>query len=313
MEIIMSKNVQYAAFIMTYRRNETLANTLKLLFDQTCPPQKILIVDNDPDKGAKVILNSFNNKPVEYFSVGYNSGPAGAAYWGLKLLFEQNWEWVLWVDDDDPPLFLDSIQNIFDTTIHYKGGKEIGVIGAVGANFNKIKSCIERIKSQDVKSVHIVDCIAGNMFPIVNKRTFDKLILPNPNLFFGFEELSFCLRVKNAGFEILISGTEMLRYRETHNRLNIGKPKFKLPETSTLWRQYYSVRNLFTILLKEQKQILGLFVFSGKTIFKSFMGYKNGFAYGNKYAAIHLLGLYHGLIGVNGCTILPKEKIFKEK
>ena len=43
---------------MTYKRNSTLLETIKLLFDQTLPPEKVLIVDNDPDQGAKIVLDT---------------------------------------------------------------------------------------------------------------------------------------------------------------------------------------------------------------------------------------------------------------
>jgi GT2 family glycosyltransferase len=202
----------YAAFVMTYKRPAILLDTINKLFNQTFPPEVVLIVDNDPDKSALSLVNNFPKNKVQYHAVGYNSGPAGGAYLGLKLLFEQNWDWVLWADDDDPPAFNDSIQNIFSLKEQYKGKKTIGILGAVGANFNKFKGAITRINSDKIEAVQIVDYIGGSMSPIVNKQVFNKSILPNPDLFFGFEDLSFCLQVKKAGFEILILGSEMLRW-----------------------------------------------------------------------------------------------------
>ena len=304
----IKEKVIYAAFVMTYKRSAILLETINKLFEQTFPPEVVLIVDNDPDKGALCVVDNFPKNKVQYYAVGYNSGPAGGAYFGLKLLFEQNWDWVLWTDDDDPPVFDDSIQNIFSLLEQYKGIKPIGIIGAVGANFNKFKGSITRIESHMIESLHIVDYIGGSMSPIVNRSVFNKSILPNPDLFFGFEDLSFCLQVKKAGFEILISGSEMLRWREKFNRLNISTTPHNLPDISTLWRQYYSVRSLFTILYSQEKVMIGFFYFIFKTVFKSFLGYKKGFSYGNKYAKIHLLGLYHGMIRKNGCVLLPEKK-----
>ena len=298
----------YAAFVMTYKRPSILLETINKLFDQTFPPQVVLIVDNDPDKSALGITNSFPKDKVQYYNVGYNSGPAGGAYFGMKLLFEQNWDWVLWTDDDDPPVFEDSIQNIFSLLNQYKGKKPIGIIGAVGANFNRFKGSITRISSGKIEGIQIVDYIGGSMSPIVNKQIFNKSILPNHDLFFGFEDLLFCLQVKKAGFEIVILGSEMLRWREKFNRLYISTTSNNLPDISTLWRQYYSVRSLFTILYREERVVIGLFYFIFKTVFKSFLGYKKGFSYGNKYAKIHLLGLYHGMIRKNGCVLLPEKK-----
>jgi GT2 family glycosyltransferase len=304
----IKEKVIYAAFVITYKRPAILLETINKLFEQTFPPAVVLIIDNDPDKSALGITNSFPKGKVQYYAVGYNSGPAGGAYFGLKLLFEQNWDWVLWTDDDDPPVFDNSIQNIFSLLEQYKGAKPIGMIGAVGANFNKFKGSITRIETSMIETTHIVDYIGGSMSPIVNRNVFEKSILPNPDLFFGFEDLSFCLQVKKAGFEILISGTEMVRRREKFNRLHLSTNSFTLPDISTLWRQYYSVRSLFTILFRQEKIFSGLFYFILKTIFKSFLGYQKGLVYGNKYAKFHLLGLFHGMIGKNGCVLLPEKK-----
>jgi len=92
--------MNYAAFIITYKRPDILKNTIDALLSQTKPPIKILIVDNDIDESARSVFDINKDGIFSYFSTGSNSGPAGGAYWGLKILFEESWEWVLWVDDD---------------------------------------------------------------------------------------------------------------------------------------------------------------------------------------------------------------------
>ena len=99
----------YAAFIMTYRRPEILQDTINKLLNQTSPPQKILIIDNDPLKSAYTIAENNIHKNVDYLAVGYNSGPAGAAKRGLEVLSAKGFSWVAWIDDDNPPIF----ENIF--------------------------------------------------------------------------------------------------------------------------------------------------------------------------------------------------------
>ena len=103
--------MQYAAFIMTFKRTNSLGQTIDKLRLQSAPPAHILIIDNDPERSADLVSREKN---CEYFAVGYNSGPAGAAYHGLKILFEQGWNWVLWVDDDDPPVFDNQIERLIE-------------------------------------------------------------------------------------------------------------------------------------------------------------------------------------------------------
>lgn len=92
----------FAAFIMTFQRNHTLEETIRIILDQTLPPEKILIVDNDPAESAKSIAQKFSHLPVFYHATGNNSGPAGAAKKGLEILVNEGFKWIAWIDDDDP-------------------------------------------------------------------------------------------------------------------------------------------------------------------------------------------------------------------
>ena len=118
----MQPDSRYAAFIMTYQRKEILADTIQKLLEQTKPPSKILIVDNDPEKSASKISESFPEININYHAAGYNSGPAGAAYYALKILFEEGWQWILWMDDNDPPHFKNVIENILQIPEKYYQG-----------------------------------------------------------------------------------------------------------------------------------------------------------------------------------------------
>jgi len=104
----------FAAFIITFRRSALLNDTINKLLLQSQPPDKILIIDNDPEKSAEYLLHKFPGKKISYFSVGYNSGPAGAAYYGLKILAEEGWEWIAWVDDDNPPVLPNQLERIMN-------------------------------------------------------------------------------------------------------------------------------------------------------------------------------------------------------
>jgi GT2 family glycosyltransferase len=194
--------VNYADFIITYKRPEILKKTIDLLFSQTLPPIKILIVDNDIDETARQVKNAYSDNLVAYFPVGSNSGPAGGAYWGLKKLFEEGWEWALWVDDDDPPSSSYQLETICKLASQECRSSNIGIVGATGVLFNKNKWLIERIPDLQHNSVIDVDMIAGNQFPLVNRKVFDSGFLPNRDLFFGFEDLEFGYRLKKNSFRL---------------------------------------------------------------------------------------------------------------
>lgn len=299
---MISSNTKFAAFVMTYQRNETLVSTLRTLLNQTVPPQKILIVDNDPGKGALSVLEHFTTEPVHYFSVGYNSGPAGAAEAGLKILADEGFDWILWTDDDDPPIF----ENTFELLINMaENHANCGCVGAVGQRYKIDKGMIDRVA--DIELGYIgsieVDNIAGGMSKIVSGRAVrEKNILPDAGLFFGFEELDFDLRLKKAGFVLLADRSFYKKHRDYNHRTGIKIQRGKKKPVDKLWREYYSTRNSLYIVQKHQS-FVGKINISGRAIIKSVVGFRYGWTYGKLQAKYLLLGLFHYLIGRKGkCT-----------
>jgi GT2 family glycosyltransferase len=306
----IKNNFIYAAFVITYKRPQVLVQTIQSIFEQTIAPVKLLIVDNDTEQSGKTVLDELEGFPVEYYSVGFNSGPAGGAYEGLKNLFTQGYEWVLWLDDDDPPRFKDQIEALTAVVERNKHLDSFAMTGCVGQLYNANKGEITRIKDEALfPGVDIeVDQIAGNMFPFVHKKVFDAGVLPDKKLFFGFEELDFDLRVQNAGFKILISGKEMYRHRELSGRLNFQRAIYTEKKISTLWREYYGMRALIKIITRDRPNISAILRFSLKCLLKIIYGFKFGFSYGTINLKYIVLGYFHGLINKMGLTILPIKK-----
>jgi GT2 family glycosyltransferase len=288
---------QYAAFIMTFRRSEILTDTIQKLLDQTKPPSRILIVDNDPQRSALLVANSFSSNQVGYHATGYNSGPAGAAYYGLEILFEEGWHWVLWMDDNDPPKFPDVMENIFKIPGYYKSPEKIGMLGAVGVWFDKKKAKTIRVPDYKLSGIIEVDNVAGNMLPVVHRRVFEKNVWPDKDLFFGFEELDFSLAIKRQGLSVLVSGEELRRHRENAGRMNLNRGLYKVKNIKNLWREYYSIRNVMYILRYKEKEILGALVLTAKSLGKSIIGFRYGWQYGTINMKFIISGLKDGLRG----------------
>jgi GT2 family glycosyltransferase len=296
----------YSIFIITRNRSNILKSTIEEIFKQTFPPDSLLIIDNSDDEDTQLMYEQTNDSRLQYHKVGYNSGPAGAAAIGIKILFEQGYDWVVWGDDDDPPKFNDVMESLF-SIIPKIDIKTIGVIGSVGVNFNIKTGLIERIPDKDLDGLLDVDCVAGNMFPLLHRNIYLNTIFPDPDLFFGFEELDFCLAVKRAKLRIIVPAKEMYRHRVIHKRLNLEK-SYKLKALQSLWREYYGVRNRIYILLKKEKSCVGVFRISIRTIAKIFYGFKFGYEYGRLNFYFLSKGLYDGFRNRMGMTITPIPK-----
>jgi GT2 family glycosyltransferase len=304
-------NYKFAAFVITKDRPDTLFSTVQKLMNQSLPPSFVLVIDNGSQDLTSVRIKELNDERISHHSVGYNAGPAGGAYWGMKLLFERGFDWVLWVDDDDPPKFDDLFEKMFKI-VSDNDNDTLGMVGAVGERFDKRKVKIVRFEDKQLKGYLDVDTISGNMFPIVSRRVFQHGLLPTADLFFGFEDLDFSLSLKRSGFRIIISGDIHFMHREFAGRLNLRKmTQTKRPKES-LWREYYSVRSLVYIVLYREQLVVGFLALIVRNFLKSFFVFKYGFNYGKKANYMILKGLFDGFFGRMGMRILPITKnLFK--
>lgn len=275
-----------AAFIMTYERAKTLEDTIDRILEQTVPPEKILIVDNSAGFETKELIENLGNPVLEYFRVGYNAGPAGAAKIGLERLASEGFSWIYWGDDDDPPRTHDAFQTLLEIPIENKG--EVGILGLMGNNFNVHTALITKLKLDEMRGIREVNSMAGGSMMLVNGMVVKRGIVPDEQLFFGYEELDFCLRVRKAGYRILVDAdyyraAKINSTKRSGNRLdrlgiNIGR--------NSLWRQYYSTRNLLIIVCEKERSGFGLISILLRTLFKMGISYFKGIKFGRDYSVL---------------------------
>jgi GT2 family glycosyltransferase len=119
-------------------------------------------------------------------------------------------------------------------------------------------------------------------------------VLPEPSLFFGFEELDFCLKVKEVGFTLLVSTDLFLKSRTKYNRLSYQSPLYTLKTHQGLSRQFYSVRNLLWIL-KWHKLYRAFSYQLLKALLKCGYGFRFGIRYGAKNFRMMITGVWVGI------------------
>ena len=290
--------IRFGGFIITYNRPEILLDTVKKLFDQSYSPELLWIIDNSENLETDHAIASLLDPRIKYFRMGYNSGPAGAAKQGLKLCADSGLDWIYWGDDNDPPQYNDTFEKLLSIK---DDNPYCGIVGAVGHFFDHKKGEIKRIQSRLLerkKSVE-VEVIAGGMSMLVHKDVVNAGVFPNPDLFFGFEELDFCLKAKRRGFTMLVHCELFLALRKKHHRTDFERPFYK--KKANPIREYYSLRNLLYIsdelTLGAMKRQL-IFKWMAKSIY----GFRYGPIYGAKNFQMIWLAFYHFGLGIKGKT-----------
>lgn len=287
-----------ACFIVTYERTDFILQTIQAIVNQDLKPSKILIVDNSESDGVQNLVRNCIDSQVEVIKIGNNLGPAGAAKIALEKLTQEGYKWIYWGDDDDPPLD----PQIFSLLMEISTQKSnAGIVGKVGGRFIANRARTRVVLNREIKAVTEADYVTGGKHMMVSSEVIKSGILPNPNLFFGFEELEFCLRAKDAGFAILVDGQGILMARKkAGNTSSNYKWRGKsIGDLSRINRQYYSVRNMLYILWS-RGEYLGYFYFLIKSLFKIPFSLKYGFYYFRKLSGLYCRAIFHHLIGRYG-------------
>lgn len=286
-------------FIITYNRPEILFNTIEQVFLQTVPPKEIWIIDNSDNDITYSKFLSIQDPRIKYHHMGYNAGPAGAAAKGLEICGAAGMDWIYWGDDNDPPFRPDCFERLMAIR---NVNPFCGVIGAVGQFFDRKKGIVKRVQTRllEKKEWIEIDYVAGGMCMLVNGQVAKAGIRPDSDLFFGFEELDFCLKVSRKGYSLIVDTSLFLEARKQWGRMDFERPIYR--KKGNLSREYYSLRNLLmisdTLTLNSMRNEL-----IKKWSLKMFYGFRYGFRYGAKNFKMIFLAFIHYLQGKKGNTI----------
>jgi GT2 family glycosyltransferase len=293
----------FAAFIITYERTQTLLETIEKIKRQTLPPEKILIVDNSVTDDTFRSITALNDLSLDYHRVGYNSGPAGGAAIGLAYLANEGYEWIFWGDDNDPPRSQDAFKELIQ--IAKQSTRRVGLVCAYGNNFNRYTGVISTIPTEEIVDEMYVNNTAGGSCIIANAKAITEAGVPNNKLFFGFEDLDFCLKLNRKNYEILVSGRLFRQFRLERSDTKARKKRMVYRDVRTLWREYYSIRNLLYLFLFEYRlytaALLTFIRFQLKVVFSLRLGFGYFFA----YCSIFYRACWHALSAKLGLTIRP--------
>lgn len=236
--------MRIAAFVTTFRRPQVLERTLARILGQTACPEAILVIDNGDCRETESVCRSLAGRGVRYHSSGENSGPAGGAATGVAWGIREGFDWLYWGDDDDPP----PRDDLFERLIRAAGPPEARAagLGAVGARWDWRRGIFRRVPDEELGAGPVaVDVIAGGGQLLLHLPQVRQIEPPDSRLFFEFEDLDFCLRLRGAGLELRVDGELMLEARRSAGRVGAVRRRSLVPRhgRANLWRRYYTTRN----------------------------------------------------------------------
>lgn len=238
--------------LVTHKRHEALESHLDALAKQTKKIDHLLVVDNGPSgvESDLVFAHPEAAAELEYLAMPDNLGPAGALGRGMAHLQTRAApdDYVVLLDDDDPPWREEMLEQLYDFALAQAEHANLGMVGRMGAGFDYSRGRIVRLRDDELAGPVAVDYVGGSQLPVVRMAAVEAIGGFDEELFFGFDDLEYGLRLRKAGYDVLIDGDMGLSSRVDAGRLGnaVGAPK--LEDSTVPWRRYYSLRNLIHIL-----------------------------------------------------------------
>lgn len=239
--------MRLGGFAITHRRPEVLRETLLRVLDQEGAPDEVMVIDNGRCEATRAVVRDLRGRGVDYLDPGDNLGPAGASALGLEWALGRGHDWIYWCDDDDPPRTHDTFARLRSLAARREtagpdGRPPVAAVAAVGARWDWRHGRLVRPSDDELAGPVEVDAIGGNSQLLLRAIAVREVGLPDPALFYGWEEIEYCLRLRRAGFRLLVDGDLMHRYRSLAGRLGATARPGATPR-SALWRDYYAARN----------------------------------------------------------------------
>jgi glycosyltransferase involved in cell wall biosynthesis len=245
--------------MVTYQRPGALDDHLGRLARQTRRLDRIVVVDNDAsgaDEVADLVARhqSAATAGVEHQRTETNLGPAGGIARGMEWAVARagDDDWIVVLDDDDPPATDDVVADVL--SVAACAGDDVGAVGIVGSTFDRRTGRLRRFTDRELREhrdLIDVDYLGSNQFPMYRVAAVRAAGVFDPSLFWGYDDLDYGLRLRRAGYRLVISGELALRARARYGRLEGDDPlTTSTPSVAGSWRRYYTTRNLVHILRK---------------------------------------------------------------
>ncbi len=243
--------------LVTFRRPEHLVTMLAALRCQTRRLRHLVVVDNAPCPETAAIVRA-GAPDARYVAAPENLGPAGGLALGMEQLLPEcrDHDWILTLDDDDPPRDADRLDVLYCFAREMADrDPATAAVGHSGVRFDRRHGRVVRVPDDELAGAVPVDAIAGNQWPMYSVRAIRVVGPLRRELFVGPEELELGLRLRRRGFTLYGHGDTWRAGRAATGRLGMElAPSRALGDVT--WRRYYSLRNLIWIL-RDQDETAG--------------------------------------------------------
>ena len=192
---------------------------------------------------------------------GDNIGPAGGIALGMRHVLEDaaDDDWILTLDDDDPPRTPEMIETLEQFADELATSRPAGRRRrAVRRPLRRVSRTLPHGRATPSWSARCRSSwVGGNQFPCYSVTAVRTVGVFDERFFINFEELDYGLRMHDHGFGIYAHGDVWRRERHRVGREHIDlAPDRHLGDPG--WRRYYSLRNLVFLMRQRGHRLVAL-------------------------------------------------------
>ena len=243
------------AVVVTYNRQRLLSECIDALKNQTRHVDKILVINNGSNDSTESWLKRQEN--IEYFSQS-NLGSGGGFNSGIKMAYEQGFNWIWLMDDDGFPKE-DALEKLLEGNPEQLMLRNCAVI-----NKEDRQSFVWKTKHYktiaDVDKKIIMDVSHPFNGTLLHRKIVEKVGLPEPGLFIWGDETEYRFRIIYKNKIPYCTVSDSIHYHPAS--MNTYKTDW---DFTTNWKMYYYLRNRFAILRSRfyQSILLSTFMYLG--------------------------------------------------
>ena len=242
----MGTGHQVDVIVLTHRRRGPATETVSRLLDDGV--DRIVLVINGDGGIDESRFSAEQLGHIEVVHLPENLGPAAGYDAGMSHLTEHpRSDWWLVVEDDladiDPPAR--DLGSLIDRVRRHESvmGTTVGAVAAYARRLSPVSGVAHVDPPVQVSNGLLPADVAAWGATLVRAEVVHAGVRPDPAFFFGYEDFDWFLRVREAGFEVLLDHDYLRRLEGRQARTSeTGERRH---DDLDAWRLYYSTREFF--------------------------------------------------------------------